>query len=331
MIVTRRLGLIVPVDFKDYYAVLGLTREASNEDVKKAFRKLARQYHPDVAKNKLTAEEKFKEINEAHEVLSDPEKRRKYNALGVNWNQPNQRTAPAGFSGKHPGDSEFHFEGTGFSDFFEQFFGGHSRSSGGFVPGESDRTERTSSARRGQDVESDILVTLAEVVHGSTRVIQLQRMDPQTGKASLQTLRVKIPPGVREAQLIRLAGKGHEGSGMGSSGDLYLHVIFGKHPDFRVQGGNLYHDLELSPWEAILGANIPVPTLDGMATLKIPPNTIAGREFRLRGKGLPTGDGARGDLYAMIIIQVPVNVPAEQKILWERLATESKFNPRESL
>ena len=322
----------VSVEFKDYYDVLGVPRNASGEAIKKAFRKLARQHHPDVAKDKKSAEEKFKELNEANEVLSDLEKRRKYDELGADWNQPARQASPQqGGVGGSPGEgSEFHFNGTGFSDFFEQFFSGRSRPSGGFGRAGENGKGSTDFAHRGQDVEGDILVTLDEILHGATRTIQLQRIEPRTGQSTTQTLRVKIPVGVREGQRIRLPGNGQEGIGGGESGHLYLRVTFAKHPDFRVRGANLYHDLDLSPWEAALGATIQIPTLDGRASLKIPPGTAAEREFRLRGKGLPSGDGARGDLHAVVHIQIPSQLTPEEKVLWEQLAAGSTFNPRES-
>lgn len=318
------------IEFKNYYDVLGVTKNASDLEIKNAFRNLARKYHPDVAKDKAGAENKFKEINEANEVLSDPDKRRKYDELGANWNHPDRQTAPPqdGFSGSFEDASEFHFDGTGFSDFFEQFFGSRGRPSGGFS-----RTWRNSGgdqavAQRGQDIEGDILVTLDEVLYGSTRTIKLQRTDPQTGQSSTQTLQVKIPPGVREAQLIRLAGKGQEGTGGGGSGNLYLRVKFAKHPDFRVRGADLYYDLELAPWEAVLGDTVQIQSLDGMVALKIPPGTTTERELRLRGKGLPSGNGTRGDLHVIVSIQVPSQLTPEQKVLWEQLASKSTFNPR---
>ena len=321
----------MPVEFKDYYDVLGVARTASDAEIKKAFRKLAHQHHPDVAKNKKTAEEKFKEINEAHEVLSDPQSRRKYDELGENWNHPERQPPPhaGGFGRGSEDGSEVHFDGTGFSDFFSQFFGGHGGPSGG-----SDPTRENGGhafAQHGRDIESDILVTLDEDLHGSSRTIQLQRTDPRTGQSTIQTLRVKIPPGVQEAQMIRVAGKGQEGIGGGDSGNLFLRVKFGKHPDFRVRGANLYHDLELAPWEAVLGATVHIPTLDGMVALKIPPDTSAEREFRLRGKGLPTGNGTRGDLHAVVQIQVPSKITAAEKTAWEQLASASTFNPRKVL
>jgi len=305
------------VEFKDYYDVLGVARDASGEEIKKAFRKLAHKYHPDVAKDKTTAEEKFKEINEANEVISDPEKRRKYDQLGANWNHPERQPAPpqAGFGGGDANASEFHFDGTGFSDFFEQFFGSHGRPSGGFGRTRGDGVGGETVAQRGQDIEADILVTLDEILRGSTRTIHLQRADPRTGQSVQQTLRVKIPPGVREAQLIRLAGKGQEGLGGGDSGNLYLRVKFAQHPDFRVRGADLHYDLDLAPWEAVLGATVPIPTLDGTVSLKIPAGTMAERQLRLRGKGLPTSNGTRGDLYAVVSIQVPAHLTPEQKVL----------------
>jgi curved DNA-binding protein len=320
----------MPVEFKDYYDVLGVARNASDEEIKKAFRSRARKYHPDVAKDKRSAEDRFKEINEANEVLSDPEKRRKYDELGANWNHPERQTAQqrGGFRGGADEGSEFHFDGTGFSDFFEQFFGSRGRPSGGFSRAWENGPEGGAPAQRGPDIEGDILVTLDEVLRGSTRTIRLQRTDPRTGQSTTQTLRVTIPPGVREAQLIRLAGKGQEGIGGGDAGNLYLRVKFAKHPEFRVRGANLYHDLELAPWEAVLGASVRIPTLDGVVSLKIPPGTTAGRELRLRGKGLPAGNGARGDLYGIVSIRVPSHLTPVQKVLWEQLARESTFNPR---
>ena len=321
----------MPVEFKDYYDVLGVARTASDAEIKKAFRKLAHQHHPDVAKNKKTAEEKFKEINEAHEVLSDPESRRKYDELGENWNHPERQPPPhaGGFGGSSDDGSEVHFDGTGFSDFFSQFFGGHGGPAGG--SGRMQENAGHAFAQHGRDIESDILVTLDEVLHGSSRTIQLQRIDPRTGQSTMQTLRVKIPSGVKEAQMIRVAGKGQAGIGGGDSGNLFLRVKFGKHPDFRVRGANLYHDLELAPWEAVLGATVHIPTLDGRVALRIPPDTSAEREFRLRGKGLPTGNGTRGDLHAVVQIQVPSKITDAEKTAWEQLASASTFNPRKVL
>ncbi|HBA84170.1 MAG TPA: J domain-containing protein [Verrucomicrobia bacterium] len=317
------------VEFKDYYDVLGVASNASDEDIKKAFRSLARKYHPDVAKDKAGAENRFKEINEANEVLSDPDKRRKYDELGASWNHSERPTAhqAGGFRGGAPEGSEFHFDGTGFSDFFEQFFGSRGRPTSGFGRGE-DGAEGAEAARRGQDIEGDIRVTLDEVLRGSTRTIRLWHTDRRTEKSTMQTLRVKIPPGVRQLQLICLTGKGQDGIGGGDSGNLYLRVKFAQHHDFRVWGANLYYDLDLGPWEAVLGATVQIPTLDGRVSLKIPAGTAAERQFRLRGKGLPTGHGTRGDLHARVSIQVPSSVTSDEKVLWEQLAAKSAFTPR---
>ena len=320
----------MPVEFKDYYDVLGVARNASDEEIKKAFRKLAHLYHPDVAKDKSMAEGKFKEINEANEVLRDPEKRRRYDELGANWNHPERQAAhpQSGFGGGPEGGDEFHFEGTGFSDFFEQFFGSRGRPFGGFGRTWGNAAGGAPFAQPGQDIEGDILVTLDEVLRGSTRMVSLQRVDRRTGQSSMQTLRVRIPPGIREAQLIRLAGKGQEGLGGGESGNLYLRVKFAQHPDFRVRGDDLYCDMALSPWEAVLGSTVDIPTLDGTVSLKIPAGTMAEQQFRLRGQGLPADDGTRGSLYAIVSIQVPAQLTPGQKLLWEQLSAQSTFNPR---
>jgi curved DNA-binding protein len=309
----------MPAQFKDYYATLGVPRDASADDIKKAFRKLARLYHPDTAKDKKTAEEKFKEINEANEVLSDPEKRKKYDTLGAHWQEPEASAAH---------EQDVHFGGTGFSDFFEQYFSGGSRY--GFQHDYMPKSTAKGRARRGHDIEGDILVTLDESLHGSTRTIRLQRVDPQSGQTSTQTLDVKLPPGVREGQLIRLAGKGQDGTHGGDSGHLFLRVKFARHPDFRVRGADLYYDLELAPWEAVLGATISIETLDGTVALRVPPGAATGLQLRLRGKGLPTGNGTRGDLHAVVSIQVPPTVTAAEKALWEQLAKLSTFTPRTS-
>jgi curved DNA-binding protein len=327
------------VEFRDYYAVLGVARDANAEQIKTAFRQLARKYHPDVAKDKATAEAKFKEINEAYEVLSDPEKRRKYDALGADWERGAAAGAGAGGWGAPGGGAheEYHFGGTGFSDFFEQFFGRgrgspdlneffrRSRQAG---PGEEE--EEPAFAERGADVEGDILVTLDEALHGSLRTLTLRRTDPQTGESETESFKVRIPPGAQQARRIRVPGKGHPGQGSAPAGDLYLRVRLAAHPDFEVQGDDLYHELELAPWEAVLGTQAIVPTLEGSVKLRIPAGSIGGRELRVRGHGLPRGrSGERGDLYAVIRVQVPEEVSEKERGLWEELARVSRFNPRD--
>ena len=329
----------MPIEFKDYYKVLGVPRTASQEDIKKAFRKLARQYHPDVAKDKKGGEAKFKEINEAYEVLGDPANRAKYDELGVDGGAaagfqgaPGQRgrssRGPAGGEGV-----EFHFDGTGFSDFFEQFFGRGSRFDGAneFVHPGVGSNQEAGFVHRGSDFESDILVTLEEALTGSERTISLQRVDRRTEQTKTQTLKVRIPPGVHEGQAIRVAGMGEDGVGGGAPGDLYLRVRFAAHPEYRVRGSDLYYGLALAPWEAVLGTRVTIPTLKDHVSVRIPPGTNQGRQLRVRGHGLPVGrtDG-QGDLYVVINIELPSELTEEERELWTKLSKISDFNPRKT-
>jgi curved DNA-binding protein len=301
-------------------------KTATQDEIKKAFRKLARLHHPDVVKerDKKSAESKFKEINEAYEVLSDPEKRKKYDTLGADWERggsarqapPNwQDFAQPGAGG--PGGAEFHFGGTGFSDFFETFFGGRGHPSGGFS--EFEPGEETGGFRppaRGHDVEADILVTLDEAINGSKRQVSLRRSDADKP----ETYNVRIPAGVHEGQRIRLAGQGGRVGRGGKAGDLYLRVRFVQHPDFHPEGHDLVHDHEMKPWVAVLGGEVRVPTLEGSARLKIPAGTQTGQRFRLKQRGLPKPGGGRGDLYVVIGIEIPATITPEQRKHWEQLA-----------
>ncbi len=319
------------VQFKDYYSVLGVPRGASAEDIRKAFRKLARQYHPDVAKDKKAAEERFKEINEANEVLSDPEKRRRYDELGANWRQGADFEPQPGFRGRARRgggggmEEEMHFGGTGFSDFFEQLFGARFNGVDGRSPfGEPG--EEAGFRARGQDIEADLMITLDELLHGSVRSLTLRKGGDH---ARPETIQVKVPAGVREGQKLRLAGRGHPGHGGGAAGDLLLRVRYAKHPDFRVEQDELYCDVDLAPWEAALGATISVRTLDGPVQIRIPAGTQSGHRLRIRGRGMPLVNDGRGDLYCVIHIQVPEKLTEAERQLWEKLARESHFNPRE--
>lgn len=331
------------VEYKDYYKILGVARDASQDEIRKAFRKLARQHHPDVAKEKKVAEEKFKEINEAHEVLGDPEKRRKYDALGANWKQGAEFRPPPGWGqagGRQAGQgATFEFDGTGFSDFFEQLFGRGRRSGFSF--------DREEFSERGRDIEGDLMVTLDEALRGAVRAVSLRRPVPcarcggsgetrrrlcpdcggsgQTIKS--ETYQVKIPAGVLAGQRVRVAGKGEAGTGGGGAGDLYLTIRLAGHPDFRIEGEHLFCDVALAPWEAVLGASVNVPTLDGPVSIRIPPGTSAAQRLRVRGRGLGK-EGARGDLFVITRIEVPSQPNERERALWEQLARESRFNPR---
>lgn len=307
--------------FRDYYETLGVPKSASADDIKSSFRKLARKHHPDLAKDKKAAEEKFKEINEAYEVLSDPEKRRKYDEYGANWQHAGNgfgggASAQAGGfgAGGSPfgggGGGDFHFGGTGYSDFFEQFFGTRrGRGYGGGVDFEE-------TPQRGRDVEADILVTLDEVLNGATRQISFRKGN----SPDVQTYTVKIPKGVREGQRIRLAGQGGSGGARGEAGDLYLRVKLQQHPDYRFEGADIHYEAEIPAWRAVLGGELTIPTPDGRAKLKIPAGTQNGRKFRIPGRGLPDKGGTRGDFYAVAEISIPESVTPEQKELWEKLS-----------
>ncbi len=344
-------------EYKDYYRILGVAKTASDDDLRKAFRKLARQYHPDVAKNKKEAEEKFKEINEAYEVLSDPEKRRTYDQLGPYWKQGPQHQKPPGwqeFSGGRAGRPgagnggfEFEFGGTGFSDFFEQLFGQRAYRGRG-APGGAGRPRQEDVAEAGRDIDGDIMVTLDEALRGSIRAVSLRRSTTcsqcggtgQSGRKSCpacngegivsrtETHQVKIPAGITDGARLRIGGKGEPGTGGGPPGDLFLTVQLAAHPDFRVEGTNLFYDLELAPWEAVLGANVTVPTVEGSVNIRIPPGTQTGQQLRVRSRGLGR-ETDRGDLIVVIRIQVPKEPTEAERRLWEQLAKESSFRPRE--
>jgi curved DNA-binding protein len=308
------------VQFKDYYEILGVPRTASRDDIRKAFRALARKHHPDMVKprEKAQAEAKFKEINEAYEVLNDPEKRRRYDELGADWQGGAAQPPPgwgAGPQGAPGGD--FHFGGTGFSDFFEAFFGGGGRQGGGFQEKFRGAGQR---AARGSDIEADVMVTLEEAMNGSSRQISFRRSQ----NAKVETYNVRVPTGVREGQRIRLAGQGNPGPGGGPAGDLFLNVRFAQHPEFDVEGADLVHEVELAPWKCVLGSEVSVPTLEGHANLRVPPGTQDRQRFRLKQRGLAKPDGTRGDLYVAVTIVLPKTVTPQQRELWKQLAAGSE-------
>jgi curved DNA-binding protein len=302
------------MQFKDYYATLGMPKTATPDELRKAFRKLARQYHPDVAKDKKNAEAKFKEINEAYEVLSDKDKRQRYDELGADWEHGVPQPPPGWQRGAagHPGfGAGGGFSGTGFSDFFEQFFGG-----GAFRGGPQGFPGVSEPQMRGSDIEADMLVTIEEALHGAKKKISFRR----DANAQVETYEVRIPKGVREGQKIRLAGQGEGAGKRGQAGDLYLVVRFEKHPDYHIDGSDLVYDLEVPAWRAVLGGTMSIPTPDGAVRLKIPDCSQPGRKFRIKGRGLPTGANTRGDFYVRLVVQLPTDLTPEQQALWDKLS-----------
>jgi curved DNA-binding protein len=308
-----------PVGFQDYYETLGVPRDASDEDIRRTYRNLARRYHPDVNKEP-GAEDRFKEISEAYEVLRDPEKRERYDRFGSGRTAGEDVSGAGGFGGGFDGGdgfegASFDFGGGDFSDFFDGLFSRRGGARGGRGARSSDGF-----AMRGGDREAVLELSLEEAARGGPRRISL---------SDGSDFEVQIPHGVRDGQRIRLPGQGGAGSGGGPSGDLYLRVRLRPHPVFEVEGRDLYVDLPVTPWEAALGAEAPVPTLEGTARVKVPPGSSSGRRLRLRGQGLPDGAGGpAGDLYAIVEIHVPKKLTSRERELFEQLASVSKFDPR---
>lgn len=303
------------VEFKDYYKILGVPKSASAKEIKAAFRKQARKYHPDFNKGDAKAEAKFKEVNEANEVLSDPEKRKRYDALGPDW--ANFRSGPAGAPGAGGIPVDFGGDAGGFSDFFRTIFGG-----GGFHAGTArgggfeDLFARAQEEQPGHDLEGEVELTLEEVKNGTTRSIQVGE-DGQKPR----TVDVKIPPGIRENSRVRAAGEGGPGGKRGKRGDLYLRVKVRPHPRFERKGDDLQAAVQVPLTTAVLGGEAQVPTMDGPVGIKIPPGSRAGRTFRLRGHGLPRleSPSEKGDLLAVLAVDLPQDLTPRERELFEEL------------
>jgi curved DNA-binding protein len=329
------------MEFKDYYQTLGVPKTAPAKDIKQAFRKLARKHHPDVNPGDKNAEMRFKEINEAYEVLGDPEKRRKYDELGANWRmyeQAQQQGQPwpgggapfGGGFGEGGGTWTINMGGPGggyrtmseeemhelfgnedpFSDFFKTFFGGAAQEGG------RARQARAPRSQKGRDIEHEVELTLEEAYHGAMRRISIK----QGGHA--RSVDVRIPPGVKDGSRVRAAGEGESGSNGGSPGDLYLRVRLKPHPVFERKGGDLHAKISLPVTSAVLGGEAQVPTITGSVRLKIPETTQNGQVFRLKGHGMPAvgKPDERGDLYATVEIQLPRSLTKDQRQHYEALA-----------
>lgn len=310
------------MDFKDYYKVLGLEPGADDKAVKAAYRKLARKYHPDVSKEK-DAENQFKDVAEAYEVLKSAEKRAEYDELRKYAQQGRPFAPPPGWQPR--GNGGFADEmggGRDYSDFFESLFGAAGRSQG---PGRS-------SARRGQDVEMELPILLEETLADEAKKIAFQlpqySADGQPLAAISKTLNVKIPAGVSDGERIRLKGQGAPGLGGAANGDLYLIIRLVPHPLFDVEAHNLILTVPLAPWEAALGSKVTLPTLDGKIHLSIPANSQSGQRLRIKGKGLINKLGERGDLYALFKIVIPAQADEPTRALWAQLAAQAAFDPR---
>lgn len=304
------------VEFKDYYKILGVPKTANAKEIKAAFRRQARKFHPDFNKNDAKAEARFKEVNEANEVLSDPGKRKRYDTLGPDW--ANFRQAPAGGPGGGAVRVDFGGEDMGgFSDFFRTIFGGggfQTRSRGGGGAFE-DVFARSMEEQPGHDLEAPIELTLDEVYGGTTRTIQVGE------DGNPRTVEVKIPPGVRENSRVRAAGEGGAGGKRGKRGDLYLRVKVRPHLRFERKGDDLQAAVEVPLTTAVLGGEAQVPTLEGPVGIKIPPGSRPGRTFRLRGHGLPKLEAPqdKGDLLAVLAVDLPQDLTPRELELFEEL------------
>lgn len=292
---------------KDYYKIMGVNQDASEKDIKMAYRKLARKYHPDISKEP-DAEERFKEMAEAYEVLKDPKKRSEYDQY-LKYKEFNPQSD--GFTGRRTQEQpfqEFHFD----SDFFETLFG-HSR--------------YQQQPMTGQNYHGKITISLEEAYHGAVKNLQVPVDQGQETK--IQTLKVKIPAGVKSGQQIRLAGQGGSGSGGGPRGDLYLTVEVMKHPVFDVMENDIYLTLPITPWEAALGATVVVPTLAGKIDLKIPPGSQGGQKLRIKNRGLP--GSPPGNQYVLLKIITPPAQTEEAKALYKKMAEVMPYNPRKTM
>lgn len=321
------------IEYKDYYAALGVAKSASPEELKAAYRRLAKEHHPDLhpEKDKSRAAEKFKAINEAYEVLSDPKKKARYDEIGPGWDSQ-QAPGPAPERGYEPGGFEEGGEEngfSGFSDFFENLYG----------RGGGARRASPSGPRRGQDIEAEMPLSLEDAVRGGEKRLTLRvpalcpscqgtgrrghGFCPQcagVGEISREkTITARLPQAVHDGMKLRLRGQGAAAHGGGEAGDLFLRIRLQPHPQFKVSGADLETAVTVMPWTAALGGEVSVPTLDGPIRIKIPPGTHAGRALRIAGKGLGREGGARGDLHAVVRIDIPAKTDAKLEALYRQL------------
>ena len=302
--------------YADYYAALGVARGASPDEIKKAYRRLAQKFHPDVSKE-AGAEAKFKEVAEAYQTLKDPEKRAAYDALGSR--PPGEEFSPPPDWGRQhggAGNEQFSFDDADFADLFSRF-GARGGARDGGMPG--------------QDFEVPVEISIEDSFRGTTLSLSLSMPEYDTSGSLRRiphTVKARVAPGAIDGQRLRLPGKGGKGFRGGRDGDLYLDIKLKSHPLYRPDGHDLYLDLPLAPWEAALGATVEVPTLAGKVSLKVPPASSAGRKLRLSGRGLPKPRGGAGDLFAVAQIVVPAELSERERELYGQLAQSTEFNPR---
>lgn len=316
-------------EYKDYYQIMGVARDVSQDELKRVYRRLARKYHPDVSKE-ANAEARFKEVQEAYEVLKDPEKRAAYDQLGSNWRQGQEFRPPPDWGQNFEFSGSFGEEG-GFSDFFSSLFGQRPGGGGPRARGAGGR----GFAMAGDDQVAAIEIDLEDSFRGGSRTVELKGQQTADGRVTRQprTLKITIPAGIVEGKRIRLAGQGSPGHGGGPAGDLYLEVKFREHRLFKTEGRDVTLTLPVAPWEAALGATVPTPTLAGTVDLRIPPNAKSGQRLRLKGRGLPgsTQNDAVGDQYVVLKIVLPPADSPQARELYERMQRELPFDPRAEL
>ena len=304
--------------YKDYYATLGVARTATADEIKSAYRKLARKYHPDVSKE-AGAEEKFKEVAEAYETLKDPEKRTAYDQLGRH--DPGEQFRPPPGWEQSFGESSFSFDDIDLADLFAGIAG----------RGQPGARRAPNMPIPGQDFEAAVRISFDQAYKGTEIELDMSAPEPDENgflRRVPKKIRVRVPKGVTDGQKLRVPGKGGKGINGGRDGDLYLDIAVQSHPLFRAEGLDLYMDLPLTPWEAVLGASVEVPTPAGRVTLKVPAGTHAGQKLRLSGRGLSRPDGTAGHLYAVAQIAVPTVVDERQRALYTQLKDASTFDPR---
>jgi len=311
------------VSYKDYYKLLGVERSSPKEEIAKSYKKLARKYHPDLNPENKEAEEKFKELTEAYDVLKDAKKRKLYDQLGSNWKDGQNFQGAPGSENMHFNFNGQNFSGGDNSAFFEMLFGQAARAqtsrSGGFGP--DPFSAFSSRQRKGQDYEAELVITLEDAFNGAKSNINIDLPDGP------RALDVNIPAGIKNGNKLRLSEQGGKIAG-GIAGDLFLRIRYAEHAYFQVEDNNILYKLAISPWEAVLGTKVIISTLAGEIEMNIPAGTSSGKKFRLRGKGLASSAG-KGDQFVHIQIKVPTELSDEERTLWESLAEKSSFKARD--